>query len=60
MTKEELENLSVTELKIYAKKKEIKLFTVKKELMISHILEVEYVRTHHGDAFRDRQGNKRK
>lgn len=50
--KSELEKMSVAELKAYAKKKYIKLYSVNKEKIIDSIIEIENVREHHGDAFR--------
>lgn len=47
-----LENMNKEELKQYARDNGIRLYTSVPERMRKRIKEVEYVRKHHGDAFR--------
>ncbi len=51
----DLEKMNKDELKMYAKEKGIRLFTTVPEKMRERIKEVEYVREHHGDAFRKQE-----
>ena len=49
----ELESMTVQQLKEYAKTNGIRLYTVNRDKIINKILEVEHVRSTHGDAFRN-------
>lgn len=48
----DLDKMNKDELKKYAKEKGIRLFTTVPEKMREKIKVTEYVREHHGDAFR--------
>lgn len=47
-----VDEMDKQELKEYAKKKGIRLYTTVLDKMRNQIKQVEYTREHHGDAFR--------
>ena len=47
-----IDNMTKEELKQYAKEKGIRLYTSVPDKMREIIKQVEYIREHHGDAFR--------